>query len=94
MTVEFLEALATDLLENNDLVCLDIICENGSLDDCTVNIRSADLDVALVVEEEHLVELYISTFGLREPLDKDFIASFYFKLLTCNVYDCVHKKLR
>lgn len=92
MAIEFLEALATDLLENKNLVCLCIIIEDGSLYDCAFYIRSTDLDCTLVVEEKYLVELYISTLGLRKSLDKDFVASFNFELLTGNFNDCVHKK--
>ena len=91
MTVELLEALATDLLENEDLVGLCIVIEYGSLNNGTFYIRSSDLDSFSVCDEEHFAELYFSTFGIGKPLHKDLIASFHFKLLACNVYDCVHQ---
>lgn len=91
MTVEFLEALATDLLENDNLVCLYIISEDGSLYYCTLYIGSTYLYCCIICNKEDLGELHISTLGVGKPLHKDFISSFYFELLACNVYDCVHK---
>ena len=93
MTVELLEALATDLLEYKDLVCLCLIIEDGGLYDCALNIGSTYRDGLSVCYEEDLGELYISTLGIGKPLHKDFVASLYFKLLACNVYDCVHQTI-
>lgn len=90
MTIEGLEALAADLLENKHLVSLCIVIQNGSLDYGSLYIRSSDLDGLSVGDEEDLAELNISTFGVGEPLHKDFVASLYFKLLACDVYNCVH----
>ncbi len=61
MTVELLEALATDLLEHEDLVGLGVVIQNGSLNNGSLYIRSSDLDGLSVGDEEYLVELYIST---------------------------------
>ncbi len=91
MTVELLETLTTDLLENEDLVGLGFVVQDSGLDNCALDIGSSDLDGLTVCDEEDLGELYISTFGIGEPLHKDFVASLYFKLLACNVYDCVHQ---
>ena len=93
MTIEGLEALAADLLEDEDLVGLGIVIQNSGLDHRTIYVRSTDLDGLSVSDEEYLVELYISTLGIGKPLHKDFVASLYFKLLACNVYDCVHQTI-
>ena len=93
MAIELLEALAADLLEHEDLVGLRIVIQNGSLHNGSLNIRSSDLDGLTVSDEKHFAELYISTLGIGEPLHKDFVASLYFKLLACNVYDCVHQTI-
>ena len=93
MAIELLEALATDLLEYEDLVGLGVVFEDGGFHHCAFNIGSSDGDGLSVCDEEYLGELYISTFGVGEPLHKDFVASFYFKLLACNVYDCVHQTM-
>ena len=93
MAVQGLEALAADLLENEHLVCLGIVIEDGSLDNCTLYVRSTDLDTRVTSDEEYLVELYISTIRSREAVDEDLIASLYLELLACNFYDCVHNKL-
>jgi len=93
MAVELLETLAADLLEDEDLVGLCFVIEYGSLYDGSLHIRSSDLDCLAVGYEQHLAELYVSTFGIGEPLHKDFVASLYFKLLACNFYDCVHQTI-
>ena len=93
VAIEFLEALATDLLENDHLVSLYVIFENGGLYDCALYIGSTDLHCCIICNEEDLLELHISTFGIGKPLHKDFISSFYLELLACNVNDCVHNKL-
>ena len=93
MAVELLEALTTNLLEDDNLVSPGLVIDDGSLNDCTFNIRSTDLYCTLILNEEYLVELNISTFGLRKSLHKDLISSLYLELLACNVYDCVHYKL-
>ena len=91
MTVELLEALAADLLEDQHLVGLGVILEDGGLDHGALHVRSTHLDLRAVSDEKDLGELHISTFGIGEPLHKDLVASFNLKLLACNVYDCVHK---
>lgn len=93
MTVQLLEALTAYFLEHEDLVGLRIVIQNGSLHNGSLYIRSSDLDGLTVGDEKHLVELNISTLGISEPLHKDFVASLYFKLLACNVNDCVHQTI-
>lgn len=93
MTVELLEALAADFLEDKHLVRLHLIVQYGSLDHRSINIRSSDLYRSVVSHEEDLLELHISTLGIGKPLHKDFVASLNLELLACNVYDCVHLKL-
>lgn len=92
MSVEFLETLAADLLENDDLICFCVIFQDGSLYYCALNVRSADLHCAFSVNEKYFCKLHCFTFGLRKSLHKDLISSLYFKLLASNVYDCVHLK--
>ena len=91
MSVALLEALAADLLEDEDFVSLGIVIQNSGLDHRTIYVRSSNLDAGVGRDEQHLVELYSSTIRSREAVDEDFIASFNFELLACNVYDCVHK---
>ena len=93
MAVELLEALAADLLEHDDLVGLRFVIEDCGLHDGTFHIGSSHLHGISVGDEENLGEIYISTLGIGEPLHKDFVASLYFKLLACNVYDCVHQTI-
>ena len=93
MAVEGLEALAADLLEDDDLVSLHGIIEHCSLDYRSLNIRSSDLHLRIVCNEKHLGELHISTLGIGKPMHKDFISSFNLELLACNFNYCVHLKL-
>ena len=90
VSVALLESLVCNLLENKNLVSPASVIKYRRLNDCTLDVRSSDLHLALVVNEKHLVELNSSTFGLRKSLDKDLGASLYFELLACDVYDCVH----
>ena len=64
---------------------------HGGLDHGALHIGSSDLHGGIICDEKDLAELYISTLGIGEPLHKDLVASLYFKLLACNVYDCVHR---
>ena len=91
MTVQFLEALAADLLENEHLVCLYIVCEHGCLDNSAFNIGSTDFDFALNVYEEHLVKLYFCVFSLGKAGYENLVSGLNLELATCNVYNCVHK---
>ena len=90
MAIERLETLATDFLEYEHFLGFGVIVHDGSGNLCALHIRSADNHFALIVHEEDLVELYgFSVLGL-EAVYEDIHASLYFKLLACNVYDCVH----
>ena len=91
MTVQRLEALATDLLENENLVCLYIVCDHGCLDNCAFNVGSTDFDLALSVYEEHFVKLYFSLLGLRKAGYENLVSGLNLELAACNVYNCVHK---
>lgn len=90
MTVALLETLTADLLENKNLVSLGIIINNSSLDYCTLYVWSTNLHSCIICNEEDLGELYVCTFGISEPLHKDFVASFNFELLASDFYDSVH----
>ena len=92
MSVALLEALAADLLEDEDLVGLGIVIQNSGLDHRTIYVRSTDLDTRVTSDEEYLVELYISTIRSREAVDEDLIASLYLELLACNFYVFVYTK--
>ena len=90
VSVAGLETFAADLLEYNDLLGPAIVTNNSGLDHCTLYIRSADLYLTLIVNEEYLVELHSSTFGRSKARYKDLDTSLYFHLLACDVYDSVH----
>ena len=90
MSVQFLETLAADFLENQDLVCLYTVVKHGGLYHCALHVGSSDFYFALVIYQEDLVEGHFLSVRLREARDEDFFASFYSELLSCNVNDCVH----
>jgi len=90
MAIQRLETLATNFLEYEHFLGFGVIVQDGGGYLCSLHVRSADLYFALIVHEEHLVELHgFSVLG-REAVDEDIHASFYFKLLACNVNNCVH----
>ena len=90
MAIERLETLATDFLENKHFLGFGVVVQDGGLYHSTLYIGSTYFHGTLIVQEEHLVELYgFSVFGL-EAVHEDVHASFYLKLLACNVYDSVH----
>lgn len=91
MSVAFVEAFATDFLEYQNFVSSDIICENSSLYDCALYIRSTYLNCTLVIYEKYLSELHSCTLCLRKTVAKDFIACLDFELLACNINNSVHK---
>ena len=57
MAIEFLESLATDLLEHEHFVSLHPVIENGGLHDCALYIRITEPDLPFGVNEQYLVEL-------------------------------------
>ncbi len=80
----------SDFLEYEHFLGFGVIINDGGGNLGALYIRSTDYNLALIVHEEDLVELYgFSVLG-REAVHEDIHASFYFKLLACNVNDCVH----
>ena len=90
MAIALLETFATDLLEHEHLLSLDIVGKNGSLYNGAFYIRSTNLNCTLILDEKYFVKLYGLVFLCCEPVDKNLGTSFYFELLSCNVYNCVH----
>lgn len=91
MTIELLEALATDLLEYKHLVSLYLVIEDSSLDNSALHIGSTHFESALVLDQQHFAELHDLAFGLGKSLNENLVASLNFELLACNIYNCVHK---
>ena len=90
VTVQSLESFATDFLEYEYLLGLGVIVYDGGGNLGTLHIGSTDLYFALIVYEEHFVELDgLSVLG-GKAIYEDVHSSFYFKLLACNVNDCEH----
>ena len=94
MSVTLLVTLATLLLENKNFLAFASVIKYSCCNLSTINVRCTDLNCSVLVDKEYLVELDSSTLLSREAVDEDFHTSLYFELLACNVYDCVHKKLK
>ncbi len=90
MAVELLEAFTTDLLEHDHLVTLDVVLKDCCLYYSTLYIWSANLYCTLVIEKEHLVELYSLIFLCCETIYIKYGTSLNFELLSCDIYNCVH----
>ena len=57
---------------------------------CAVHFGCAYFYVAVVVNEEHVVEADGAAFVAVETVYIHFAVFFYFELMTCDFYDCVH----
>lgn len=91
VTVLLLVALAATFFEDDDLVALYEGDEHFGLHLSAADGGGADGDLALVVDEEDLVELYAVTLVfLGEVVDEEFSVLLDFELLTSNFNDCVH----
>lgn len=91
MAIALLESLTTDFLENQYFLCLYVIGKNSSLHYYTINIWSTYLNGAAILNEQYFVKLNTLVILGSETVYKDFRASLNLELLTCNIYNCVHK---
>lgn len=91
MTVALAVALATLHVEYDDLVTLYQWRYYFGYDLSTSYGRSTYGYGASVVYEEHLVELNsLTRFSIADAVYEELLAFFHLKLLTVNLYDCVH----
>ena len=90
VTVLLGHTFAEDLVENDNLVSFAML-HNGSFNSSAIYIGRADLDRTLVVYQEDLVKIYGSVDISCETVYINLAPLLYFELLSCNVYNCVHK---
>lgn len=94
VAIELAIALATLLVEDEHLVALYEGSEHFAYYLCSRNSGSTDSDSSSIVYEEHLVEFNSLTgFGTLKVIDKELLALLHLKLLTVDLYDCVHEML-
>ena len=91
MSSQLLVSFTTFLLENQNFLSSASIIEDSSLDYGSLNIRGTYLDSSVRIYKQNLIKLNGSTFVSRKAVDKDLHTSFNFKLVSGNIYDCVHK---
>ncbi len=91
MTSQFLVSFTTFFLENQNFLTSAGIVENGSLHYCTLYVWSAYLDSPVCIYQKHFVELDCSAFLRCKAVDENFHTSFNLELVSCNIYNCVHK---
>lgn len=89
MTVHFLETLAADFLENQNLLTLEVFQDCG-LNVSTRNVGFSNLYVAIIVFKHHGVKRDLATFFVLKTVDKDLLILSDLELLSCDFYDCVH----
>ena len=95
IAVEFAVSLATLLVEYKNLVALYEGRNNLTYYLCALYCRSADGDGTVVVDEENLVELNsLSSLSGLDMVYEELLALLNLKLLTVNLYDCVHLILK
>ena len=89
--VELAIALATLLVEDEHLVALYEGRKHFSYYFCALYGGSTYSDLTVLVEKEHLVELNsFASFNASEVVYEELLACFHLKLMTVNLYDCVH----
>ncbi len=90
MSVSYTIALAALLLEYDHLLTTEVLYDCTTYGNSTTNGGSTDLYIASVIYQEDFVKHKCSVHVTFKPMREDFEALFYFKLLPCDLYDCVH----
>ena len=91
MTVLHTIALTALLLEDDNLLALDELFHDFYYYLGTFYSRCTNCDCALVVDEQHLVELNsLAGFCVLNAIHKELRTLLNLKLLTVNFYNCVH----
>ena len=90
MAVQLLESLATDFLENQYFLGLYRVVKHCGFHDCALYVRGSDFHCTLVIEKQHLVELYRLVFLGSKAVYENLRTSLNLELLSCNVNNCVH----
>ena len=89
--VELAIALTTLLVEDEHFVALYEGRNYFSNYFCALYGGSTYSDLTVLVEKEHLVELNsFASFNASEVVYEELLACFHLKLMTVNLYDCVH----
>ena len=91
IAVELAIALTTLLVEDEHLVALYEGRKHFSYYFCALYGGNTYSDLTVLVEKEHLVELNsFASFNAGEVVYEELLACFHLKLMTVNLYDCVH----
>lgn len=91
MTAPFALILTTVRAEHDHLVALHERVHYFNYYFCTFYSGCTDNHCAVLVNEQHLVELNSLTgFYILHVVYEELLALFYLELLTVNLYDCVH----
>ena len=89
--VELAIALTTLLVEDEHFVALYEGRNYFSYYFCALYGGNTYSDLTVLVEKEHLVELNsFASFYASEVVYEELLACFHLKLMTVNLYDCVH----
>ena len=91
MTVALTRVLAALHLENNHLVALHERVDYLTHYFCSLYGRSTYLHCTVSIYEQYLVKFNsLAFFGILDVVNKDLLALLNLKLLTLNLYNCVH----
>ena len=91
MAVAFTAILAALHLEDDDLVTLHQRVHYFTYYFCSLYGRSTYLYCTVSIYEQHLLKFNSLAFlGILDVVNEELLALFYLKLLTLNVYNCVH----
>ena len=91
MTIEFAETFSSLLVEDKYLVTFYQWRFNLANNFCAFYGRSSYCDCIVCCYKKYLLKFYCCTwFSILNVVNKQFFASFCFKLLAVNFYNCVH----
>lgn len=93
MSIGLLIAFSSLLFEYDDLVTLQM-AEHLSAHRCTAYGGSSNLNRAVVVDQQYIVELHFFTLCLWQTVYEQGLVFLHFELLTCDIYNCVHSVKR
>ncbi len=89
VAVHLLETLATDFLEHQNLIALEV-AEDGGLYVCTSDVRFANLNIAVIVFKHHGVKSNLAALIVLKTVHEDLLIFSDLELLSCDFYNCVH----
>lgn len=91
VTVFLLITFAAFLFENDNLFTFEVF-QHGCFNHTAGYVGSTYFYFTFVVDQQNFFKIERSSYFSIQTVNKDFSPFFNFKLLSCNIYNCVHNK--